>query len=256
MKIEKINDYQIRCTLTKEDLARRGIRVSELAYGTEAARELFQEMMQQASDAFDFFTEDLPIMVEAIPINSDCIVLVITKADDPEELDTRFANFAPSVVFDEDEDIDDEDDEDYATDYTDLFERIQEGGLNNLFESEFKAAKKLKKKTETGKPESYTDDAPYRVYAFPLLLNIVNLAGTVDTTYNGRNTLYKNPSSGEYYLLLHREKIEEDPVFTQLCLTLSEYGREIHTAAASEQVLEEHDTVVLRDNALQTLAGR
>ena len=35
MKIEKINENQIRCTLTKEDLDSHQIRISELAYGTE-----------------------------------------------------------------------------------------------------------------------------------------------------------------------------------------------------------------------------
>lgn len=35
MKIEKINENQIRCTLTKEDLESHQIRISELAYGTE-----------------------------------------------------------------------------------------------------------------------------------------------------------------------------------------------------------------------------
>ena len=38
MKIEKINDNQIRCTLTSDDLAKRQIRISELAYGTEKAK--------------------------------------------------------------------------------------------------------------------------------------------------------------------------------------------------------------------------
>ena len=37
MKIEKVNENQIRCTLTREDLAERQIKLSELAYGTEKA---------------------------------------------------------------------------------------------------------------------------------------------------------------------------------------------------------------------------
>ena len=37
MKIEKISDTQIRCTLTKEDLDSHQIRISELAYGTSKA---------------------------------------------------------------------------------------------------------------------------------------------------------------------------------------------------------------------------
>ena len=36
MKIEKINENQIRCTLTREDLELHQIKLSELAYGQEA----------------------------------------------------------------------------------------------------------------------------------------------------------------------------------------------------------------------------
>ena len=46
MKIEKVNDHQIRCTLTREDLADRELKISELAYGTEKAKNLFRDMMQ------------------------------------------------------------------------------------------------------------------------------------------------------------------------------------------------------------------
>ena len=38
MKIEKINDNQIRCTLTRDDLNNRQLKLSELAYGTERPR--------------------------------------------------------------------------------------------------------------------------------------------------------------------------------------------------------------------------
>ena len=33
-------------------------------------------------------------MIEAIPMSNDSIQLVITKVDDPEELDTRFSRFS------------------------------------------------------------------------------------------------------------------------------------------------------------------
>lgn len=45
MKIEKISNNQIRCTLTKQDLADRELKLSELAYGSEKAKSLFRDMM-------------------------------------------------------------------------------------------------------------------------------------------------------------------------------------------------------------------
>lgn len=121
MKIEKVNENQIRCTLTREDLASRELKISELAYGTEKAKSLFRDMMQQANFEFGFEAEDIPLMIEAIPLNADCIVLIITKVEDPEELDTRFSRFAPSVT----EDSDDDSDESTADEVLDLFRRIQ-----------------------------------------------------------------------------------------------------------------------------------
>ena len=96
MKIEKLNDNQIRCTLTPADLEERQLKLSELAYGTEKAKSLFHDMMQQAAHEFGFEANDMPLMIEAIPTSPDSIVLIITKVEDPEELDTRFAKFSPS----------------------------------------------------------------------------------------------------------------------------------------------------------------
>ena len=93
MKIEKISENQIRCTLTSADLSSRQMKLSELAYGSEKARRLFQDMMQEAEYEFGFTSDNSPLMIEAIPTSLDNIVLIITKVEDPEELDTRFARF-------------------------------------------------------------------------------------------------------------------------------------------------------------------
>lgn len=124
MKIEKLSDNQIRCTLNKSDLASRQLKISELAYGSEKAKDLFRDMMQQASYELGFEAEDIPLMIEAIPVSNDCIVLVITKVEDPEELDTRFSKFAPALSTDDDDD--EYDDDDYEFEYdNDSFEAAE-----------------------------------------------------------------------------------------------------------------------------------
>ena len=114
MHIEKINDRQIRCTLNKKDLQDREIGISELAYGTAKAKALFRDMMQQASYEFGFDADDIPLMIEAIPLLPEALILVVTKIDEPDELDTRFSSFT------EEQDWDDFDEEFDYDDY-DLF---------------------------------------------------------------------------------------------------------------------------------------
>ena len=64
MKIEKVNDNQIRCTLTREDLDSRHLKLSELAYGTEKAKSLFREIMARGDYDFGFDAEDIALMIE------------------------------------------------------------------------------------------------------------------------------------------------------------------------------------------------
>ena len=106
MKIERINDNQIRCTLNHFDLSVRNLNLTELAYGSEKAKNLFREMIQKASNEVGFEAEDIPLMVEAIPLSGESVMLVITKMEDPEELDTRFSKFSP-MSEDEDSFLDD-----------------------------------------------------------------------------------------------------------------------------------------------------
>ena len=98
MKIEKISDNQIRCNLTEADLEERQIQINELAYGSEKARALFRDMMIQAHREYGFTNDaNIPLMIEAIPGSGNSLTLVITKVEDPEELDTRFAKFSPTA---------------------------------------------------------------------------------------------------------------------------------------------------------------
>ena len=127
MKIEKLSENQIRCTLNKADLASRQLKISELAYGSEKAKELFRDMMQQASYELGFEAEDIPLMIEAIPVSAECIILIVTKVDDPEELDTRFSKFSPAS-----DDSYDDGDFDYADEDYDSFEAIGSSDSTSL----------------------------------------------------------------------------------------------------------------------------
>lgn len=234
MKIEKVNDNQIRCTLTREDLASRQIKLSELAYGTEKAKSLFRDMMQQANFEFGFEAENIPLMIEAIPLNPECIVLVITKVEDPEELDTRFARFAPS-----NEDYEDEEEEisDFAPEEAlNLFRKINEEVL----------------------PENEESDAHIpapRILRFDSLQKLMDAAGYVSKKYTGDSALYKDAKTGSYLLLLFTaEGSVPDAVNFQGTLNiLSEYGVLQRTNAISQSYLKEHFEQLISCQALQAL---
>ncbi|MBQ8591312.1 MAG: adaptor protein MecA [Lachnospiraceae bacterium] len=261
MKIEKVNDHQIRCTLTKADLADRELKLSELAYGTEKAKSLFRDMMQQASFEFGFEAEDIPLMIEAIPLNPDCIVLIITKVEDPEELDTRFSKFAPAI---QDEDDDTDIDEminnlaEGAADVLDLFKKIKNReplAADNTASQTKADTSKAKQTSPVTKEEPATENVNLtKVFSFQSIGEVTRLAHVLKNYYTGENSLYKNNEAGKYLLVLSKSNHTPEE-FNKICNILSEYGNFEKCSSAGEAFLDEHFDAMIRDNALQALAS-
>lgn len=252
MKIEKVNEQQIRCTLTREDLLNRQLKISELAYGTEKAKSLFRDLMQQAAYECGFEAEDIPLMIEAVPLNAECIVLIVTKVEDPEELDTRFAKFAPSV-HDEDYGIDDEDNEalmeafaDSADEVLNLLRRMNSG------EGTADSSPAISQNSADS-PESGSEKVANRLYSFRSLREVTRLARVAGPSWKGSNTLYKDASTGSYLLHLHPGETNISD-YNRMCHLISEYAKPEKTAGATGAYLEEHCEPIVKDNALETLS--
>ena len=239
MKIEKLNENQIRCTLTKEDLASRQLKLSELAYGTEKAKNLFRDMMQQANYEFGFEAEDIPLMIEAVPLNGECIVLIITKVEDPEELDTRFSRFAPSVHEDADfeKEVDSTDNDDEVMD---LFQKVQSAGTDSL-----------ELTPDTDPPQ--TNQPLLRLFRFASMRPVFSLSTGLKLPFSGKSILYKDRKNQQYLLLLSANP-EDVLAFSKLCNRISEYGSLLRILPTTEAYLAEHCEVIIAENALDVLA--
>jgi len=256
MKIEKVNDHQIRCTLTKADLADRELKISELAYGTEKAKSLFRDMMQQAAIKFGFEADDIPLMIEAIPLNSDCIVLIITKVEDPEELDTRFSKFAPSVH--DDDDISEEDTMSADLSHTgeevlDLFKKIKDHAAS-LAKSVPDTPEKVSQ--PDAKDKNTTEDTTtlntLRIFTFDSLRDILKPASFVTSFYTGDNYLYKDSTENKYFLVVTRTNAEKE-AFNKTCNILSEYGHLKKSVPSSHSYFSEHFELIAGPDALQKM---
>ena len=215
MKLEKLNDNQIRCTLTKADLADRQIKLSELAYGSEKAKSLFRDMMLQAQAEFGFEANDIPLMIEAIPMPNECVVLIITKVSDPEELDTRFSKFSsagtdlPDSISESKKTLTPEG----ADEVLDIFKRMMEQHLKGASEETSK----------TVSAEVPDDMDLTRLYYFGHLESLIDAAHVLRNYYRGENRLYKNSAKKAYYLVLSKSTHTPEE-FNKVCNILTEYG--------------------------------
>ncbi|MBR1874304.1 MAG: adaptor protein MecA [Eubacterium sp.] len=269
MRIERISDNQIRCTLSKRDLIERHLKISELAYGSERAKELFRDMMEQANIDFGFEAEDIPLMIEAIPTSRESLVLVITKVDNPQEFDEKFSNFnlPAEDVIDMGDVSEDEEEADEMVETSlnfdelvNCFDRLYEQTADQSDEGEdskfiplSEALQNLGKPKKTSKAKSPVNiHDRIRVFSFLSIKPIIEAAHRVTPEYTGKNTVWKDNTKKKYYLMLNRGNGRH--AFHSVCSTISEYGAEEPVTYATQQYYDEHYTVIIRDKALAQLS--
>lgn len=309
MKLERLSENQIRCTLNKADLADRELMLNELAYGTDKAKELFRDMMEQAAEELGFEANDIPLMIEAIPISPDCLILIITKVEDPEELDTRFSRFSKYT----DIEIDDDDDEIYDNDENDLQDDLINGEvIDNSSDSDSKDSfslldstsslldtltniveniEQVKKQNESGANAGFiplsaslrenaenkssqkssdnkknnnsgknnikkkeTSSVSYRIFSFQNINDVSKAASMVSSIYKDDNTLYKSPIDNLYYLIVKNQSGDIES-YQRTCNLLSEYGTNVKGNYAMPYYFSEHFTLIIKKDAIQTLAS-
>lgn len=255
MKIEKISDSQIRCTLSKEDLMDRELRLSELAYGTEKAKALFRDMMQQASYEFGFEADDIPLMIEAIPISSECLVLVITKVEDPDELDTRFSKFSSSGSNSDDFNNDNED-ESFDDSLLNCFDQI-----TDLLDNDDEMAPPLEQESSNSQDDNESNSSKeinvpvnlYKVFSFHSLDEVIQMSSMVVGSYHGENTLYKDSVNHIYYLTLYKSSHTAQE-YSKACNLISEYGVPVKSTYATVDYFNEHFETIVKTDAIQILS--
>ena len=258
MKIEKVNENQIRCTLSKKELADRQIKLSELAYGSEKARSLFRDMIEQANDEFGFEANDIPLMIEAIPLSGENIILQITKVEYPEELDTRFSKFSESGDLDEDDDTEADTvfcDAQGADDILGFFQKMKEeveADTQQVQEQVTENTPKEKTLSSEKQPEIPKDMTKW--FEFDHLEQMERLAYVLGDYFCGESDVYKNDSKNVFCLLIRKSKHSPEE-FNKICNIISEYGRHKKYTKGAEAFLKEHGRLLIKGQALQILGS-
>ena len=217
MKIERISDNQIRCTLNKEDLEGKETLLSELAFGSEKAKGLFRELMNKAATELGFETnEDNPLMVEAIPVSKECLILVITRVDNPEDFREHYKKL-PNFL-------------------SGLGKTAMSSNINN----DMKHA---------------LADTGVGIFAFTSLDDVA-FAAKLLSDYNVASTLYKDPDNQCYYLSLTAlDDSPNNDSMDEIHLVLSEYCKRLPNTYATKALFNEHLITIIEKQAIEEMAA-
>ena len=249
MKIERVNDHQIRCTLTKKELEKRDLKLSEMSYGNEKVKRLFQDMMEMAAYECDFEADDTPLMIEVIPF-SECAVIIITKVEDPDELDTRFSRFAPSVHDGENPLAGLLSDVVHSLsgskeEISDLFKKMQQ-------HNDKEAPSLLSSSDEGESSQSGADQSIF--FEFSSMNETLRACRSLGKAYRGRSILYKNNQKNQFILYLYDIEASEEE-FIRIRSILSEYAGTVYDNGYFKFYANEHCEILIPSFAVESLAN-
>lgn len=266
MKLERISENEVHCILESKDLQQRNIQPSELSYGSEKAKSLFQEMLRQIDYEFDFDTRNIPLMLETVPMKNGSVILIITRVEETDELDTRFAHFAPNQLelleYDDDEDDWEEDDleeddwsEDNPDEYKDIYppELSRNGSVISLDLSEPNLEKQIQRLAANF--DALSDTAPQKtnqtkVFSFSNLDDVSLAAHAIAHCYSKDSTLYHDLTRERYYLSLQSSSSHH---LDMLSIQMNEYGC-LSENTPSEAYCREHLQILIPNHAVQELS--
>ena len=213
MKIERISDTQVKVILYSDDLADRNINLAELAYGNDKTVGLFREMMEHAVKDCGFKFSNSPLMIEATPLSSDSLMLVITVVSESSLNQESGMNFLREIS------------------------KIKDFARKN-FDGAKGKIKKAAEETSLVSSVASIDDAAFasaRIAAF----------------FNGDSQLIKK--DGLYYLIIENNQPENRPAIKRLEAVLSEYGGKQNSNALYVSHLREYGEIIIAEKAVSKL---
>ena len=152
MKIERISENQLKLTLTKDDLKERDIKLEDLITPSEKTQKLFRDIMEQALDEEDFVSENTPLMVEAVPMGTEGIMIIVTKVNNKDKKGNTAA---------------------------DLLQQAQE-------------TRRWKKKPLDTLEHAEEKNSDILIYSFPELDDVIRVSLRLDGGFKGESSVYKN----------------------------------------------------------------
>ncbi|MBO6158990.1 MAG: adaptor protein MecA [Firmicutes bacterium] len=241
MKAERINQDQIRFTLSESDLIERNLQMAELSYGSDKTKALFDDMMRTAYEQFGIDFSEKPLMIEAIPLSERTLSITVTRVSGPAELGGLFgANFP----------LDSGKDRSGGAGSWNGFGAPSQPGADHGPAASYGNLKGRPEK-ESSPMDEIPGGAEGVIYLFDSFENLSRVCSRIPADLQLKNQLYVDEKKGVYYLAATFKKV--DPQIRYVVSLLTQFADEWFWGRHAYLIVKEHARLVIRSRALQKL---
>jgi adapter protein MecA 1/2 len=246
MQLEKKDDKNLYCYITGDDFLALNITPNTLAYGSNSYRKLLSAIMTRANEECSFTANDHPLLVEAVPLDNGEFFIQISAIEEAEELDPRFAQFAPGIFDDFDPEEDDAPDDEAMT--SDNGYPLDEASEKISFPEipempAFSGGKHVQKTPLKG--------TIYCFSTYEALLSALRSVGEAQQFMQLRSSLYYHPGKKKYYIVLGSHR--NTPGVRALLAAFCEHANTQPLTSTAQAWLAEHARCIIRTHAIPRL---
>lgn len=225
MKFEKMGNGALRCTLTQEDLARNGIGLDDFFTNTPNARSFLEKLIHIAEEEVGFRATGNMMSIQAAIMSEDEIVLTFTESQ---------------------------------VNGSEIIEHLRNmlAGRQSMHQEKDDELDVLR---ELGHPETKQREASRDAEGYAYLVNFVSFARVRDfcrvlpTPENAKSRLYYLDKKQQYFLWADLNQSSRQYIYEFVASSM-EYAASIEKDSSRSNYLEEHGKIILKNDALETLA--
>ncbi len=244
MRFELVSENKIKIEISKEDLIEYDMKIVELAYGSDKAKEFFHEVMEKAYEELGFNVNNIPILVEAIPVSLEEICIYVTKVTDPNELENRISNMPNENII-----------EKKSVDFDVLRKKLELAKENIINEISSNVSNKKDVEIKEFEPTVLKRVKPMAsiiIFSFKTIDDATFASKRIPEDLLCKSSLILNDE--KFYLTLESVKNSQNE-FENVETFLYEYGEKHISTIESKHYLVEHGELIIKKDAIQILSN-
>lgn len=259
MDFERIGRNTVQCHMTVEEMHEYGLGIEDFFTNQEKSRDFLEQLVERAGEEIGYEVESGMVSMQLVRLPDDSLIITFSDRGDEslQNVLNQIQNLAGMIDHSTAEEImsalareaDEADDDMHLEEELSAFD---ESALTDNAQEQQSYREHMEQVEKQRKAAIKKSESASRVFRFKSLEEVEGAAQTIHFTKSFPSRLYKDTSSGQWYLLVKRGKLKLE-AYQLICQWLEEFGTLCSRQPFAEQYCKEHYQCIIGKHALQTI---
>jgi adapter protein MecA 1/2 len=277
MKFTRVNKDTVNCIITEDDMDEQGLKLEDLFDKSKEAMDFLHDVMERAAQEVDYKPTGAFTSMQITVLPDHSISLTLSEnaeeafADMLKNLTEKAGLKLPKNFLEELGDVSEEERipklseylqnlKEFTSSVRDMAKKVEDavedknnGELSFITENDSRKTK-IKKDKKDKKRSEELDKLNFTsfVFEYDSLRTVIRLSKQIPKKYSLATSLYKDASTGKYYMLCDRKK-EKSRNFASVFSICYEFGKFVTTKDIAIYHMDENFDIIIKEKAVERL---